>query len=152
MVNNNLPEFDERGCLPEGIYYPSVEEFVERFVNVNERRKELFKKYQQFIKLCNNAKGIETHYLDGSYVRDKEEPGDIDLLIIFNDDVYDSEESYNSYFKIITQKEEMKKDYEVHVFYAKNTSELEPLELQIHWKNYKEKFLEWWSKFYIERK
>ena len=32
--------------------------FLERFVNISKRRKELFGKYQKFTKLCNDAKGI----------------------------------------------------------------------------------------------
>ena len=51
MTQKELPQFDERGCLPEGIYNPSVEEFMERFVNVTEHRTKLFRKYQQFTKL-----------------------------------------------------------------------------------------------------
>lgn len=151
MAKNELPEFDERGCLPEGIYNPSVEEFMERFVKVTGRRKELFKKYQKFTKLCNESKGIETHYLDGSYVTDKKEPGDIDVLIIFNDNVYDSDKSYNSYFEVTSQKEKMKEDYEIHVFYAKNTTDADSLDMQIHWEKVRKKILEWWSRFYIDK-
>lgn len=151
MAKDELPEFDERGCLPEGIYNPSVENFMERFVNLTERRKELFEKYKQFTKLCNEAKGIEEHYVDGSYVTDKKEPGDIDLLITFNDDVYDSDKSFNSYFKITNQQEIMKKDYEMHVFYAKNTTDADSLDMQIHWEKVRKKILEWWSRFYIDK-
>ena len=151
MAKDTLPPFDERGCLPEGIYNPTVDDFMERFVNVTNRRKELFEKYQQFTKLCNEAKGIEEHYLDGSYVRDKEKPGDIDLLITFNDDVYDSDKSYNQYFEITKNQQKMKEDYEVHVFYAKNTTDIDPIEMQHHWENEKKTVLEWWSTFYIDR-
>lgn len=151
MTKDKLPPFDERGCLPEGIYNPTVDDFIERFVKVTERRKELFGKYQQFTKLCNEAKGIEEHYLDGSYVRNKEEPGDIDLLITFNDDVYDSDKSYNQYFKITQNQQKMKEDYEVHVFYAKNTTDADPLDMQHFWEMKKKKVLEWWSRFYIDR-
>ena len=151
MGNEELPKFDERGCLPEGTYNPSVEEFIERFVNITERRKELFEKYQQFTKLCNQAKGIDQHFLDGSYVTDKEEPGDIDLLLTFNDDVYDSDMTYNSYFEITRQREKMKEEYEAHVFFAKNTTDADPIDLQIFWKKEKKKVLEWWSRFYIDK-
>ena len=107
-MTDNLPPFDERGCLPKGIYNPSVQDFLERFVNVSKRRKELFGKYQKFTKLCIDAKGIEQHFVDGSYVTNKEKPGDIDLLLTFNDDVYDSEESYNKYFEITQNQKKMK--------------------------------------------
>lgn len=151
MAHDKLPPFDERGCLPEGIYNPTVEDFMERFVKVTKRREELFGKYQQFTKLCNEAKGIEEHYLDGSYVRNKEKPGDIDLLITFNDDVYDSDKSYNQYFEITQNQQKMKEDYEVHVFYAKNTTDADPLDMQHFWEMKKKKVLEWWSRFYIDR-
>lgn len=133
MAKDNLPPFDERGCLPEGIYNPSVEEFKERFVNVTERRKELFEKYKQFTKLCNDAKGIEEHYLDGSYVRDKEEPGDIDLLITFIEkEVTDDNGFPNDYAKIIFNKSRMKFEYEMHVFYAKITDDSDSDEEKEH--------------------
>lgn len=151
MGENILPDFDERGCLPEGIYNPTIKEFNGRFVIVSKRRQELFGKYKQFTKLCNDAKGIEEHYLDGSYVTNKEKPGDIDLLITFNDHVYDSEESYNNYFEIAHNQEQIKKDYEIHLFFAKNTNDLEPLDFQQFWKREKDKVLEWWSRFYIDR-
>lgn len=150
IMNKKLPPFDERGCLPEGIYEPTVGEFVERFVNINDRRKELFEKYQEFTHLCNEAQGIDSHYVDGSYVRNKENPGDIDLLMTFNDDVYNTEETYNQYFEITQDTKKMKDDYEVHVFFAKNTTDNDPVDLQIFWKNEKNRILDWWSRFYID--
>lgn len=152
MAKDNLPPFDERGCLPEGIYNPTVEEFKERFVNVTERRKELFEKYKQFTKLCNDAKGIEEHYLDGSYVRDKEEPGDIDLLITFIEkEVTDDNGFPNDYAKIIFNKSRMKFEYEMHVFYAKITDDSDSDEEKEHWENYKNSFLDWWGNHTIDR-
>lgn len=150
MIDKPLPNLDERGCLPKGIYSPKLEEFKEKFVNTSPRRQELFGKYQQFTQLCIDAKGIEKHYLDGSYVTNKENPGDIDLLIIFNDQVYVSEISYNNYFEIIHNQDEMKKKYEVHLFYSKNP-ENEPPELKAFWEKKTEKVLSWWKRFYIDR-
>lgn len=109
--------------------------FLERFVNISKRRKELFGKYQKFTKLCNDTKGIEQHFIDGSYVTNKEEPGDIDLLITFNDEVYDSEDSYNKYFEITQNQSKMKEDYGVHVFFAKNATDADPFDLQHFWGN-----------------
>ena len=138
-------------CLPKGIYNPSLQDFLERFVNVSERRKELFGKYQKFTKLCIDAKGIEQHFVDGSYVTNKEKHGDIDLLLTFNDDVYDSEESYNKYFEITQNQKKMKEDYEVHVFFAKDTTDVDPLDIQRFWDMEKKKVLDWWARFYIDR-
>lgn len=138
---DNLPPFDERGCLPKGIYNPSVQDFLERFVNVSERRKELFGKYQKFTKFCINAKGIEQQFVDRSYVINKEKPGDIDLLLTFNDEVYNSEESYKKYFEITQNQKKMKEDYKVHVFFAKDTTDVDPLDIQRFWDMEKKKVL-----------
>lgn len=151
MEEKNIPEFDERGCLPEGIYNPSVNEFVERFVEISQRRKLLFGKYKNFTKLSNNAKGIEQHYIDGSYVTKKERPGDIDLLLTFNDHVYDTEESYNAYFDLTHNQEKIKEEYEIHLFFSKIPNELEPVEIQHYWEREKNKILGWWSRFYTDR-
>ena len=140
---------NEDVCLKD--IQSSVKYFLERFVNISKRRKELFGKYQKFTKLCNDAKGIEQHFIDGSYVTNKEEPGDIDLLITFNDEVYDSEDSYNKYFEITQNQSKMKEDYGVHVFFAKNATDADPFDLQHFWEMYKKKVLDWWSLFYIDR-
>ena len=100
--------------------------------------------------MCIDAKGIEQHFVDGSYVTNKEKPGDIDLLLTFNDDVYDSEESYNKYFEITQNQKKMKEDYEVHVFFAKDTTDVDPLEIQRFWDIVKKKVLDWWARFYID--
>ena len=150
MAKDNLPPFDERGCLPEGIYNPTVKEFTERFVNVTERRKELFEKYKQFTKLCNEAKGIEEHYLDGSYVRYKEEPGDIDLLILFNKDVYESDETYEVYWEMSHNQQKMKEKYEVHSFFVEKPNEYDPVEIRVNLQLEIDKIKGWWSRFYLD--
>ena len=66
--------------------------------------------------------------------------------------IYNSDKSYNSYFKIAHQQEQMKEDYEVHFYYVKNTTDADSLDMQLFWKKEKEKILEWWSRFYINRK
>ncbi len=151
MEDRILPDFDERGCLPDGIYNPSVQEFKERFVKKTKRRQELFEKYKEFIKLCDKANMIEQHYLDGSYVTSKEEPGDIDLIVIYTPEVYDTNESYDEYFKIYNDKDEMKKKYEVHLFFVKKPSKIDPIDVQKHYQKIKNKYLEWWSRVYIDR-
>ena len=45
----------------------------------------------------------------------------------------------------------MKEDYEVHVFFAKDTTDVDPLEIQRFWDMEKKKVLDWWARFYIDR-
>ena len=127
-----------------------IDEFIERFVQVTERRKELFGKYQKFTKLCNDAKGIEEHYLDGSYVTDKENPGDIDLLILFNKDVYESEETYEIYLEMSTNQQKMKDDYEVHSFFVEKPQEYDPIDIKVNLQHEIDKIKGWWGRFYLD--
>lgn len=135
--------------MPKGIYSPTLKEFKERFVT-NQRRKELFRNYKFFSKLCIDAKGIEKHYVDGSYVTNKKNPGDIDLLVIFNDNVYASQESYDNYFEITHNQDEIKSKCGIHLFFSKNPIN-EPPELKVYWKNETNRILSWWGRFYIDR-
>lgn len=45
----------------------------------------------------------------------------------------------------------MKEDYEVHVFFAKDTTDVDPLDIQRFWDMEKKKVFDWWAKFYIDR-
>jgi len=150
MAHDKLPPFDERGCLPEGIYNPTVEDFMERFVKVTKRREELFGKYQQFTKLCNEAKGIEEHYLDGSYVTDKEKPGDIDLLILFNKDVYESDETYEIYWEMSSNQQKMIEEYGMHTFFVEKPREHDPVDIKVNLQHAIDQIKGWWSRFYLD--
>lgn len=150
MAHDKLPPFDERGCLPEGIYNPTVEDFMERFVKVTKRREELFGKYQQFTKLCNEAKGIEEHYLDGSYVTDKEKPGDIDLLILFNKDVYESDETYEIYWEMSSNQQKMIEEYGMHTFFVEKPREHDPVDIKVNLQHEIDQIKGWWSRFYLD--
>lgn len=45
----------------------------------------------------------------------------------------------------------MKEDQEVHVFFAKDTTDVDPLEIQRFWDIVKKKVLDWCDRFYIDR-
>jgi len=72
-----VPTFNKEGALPLGEHEISLAEFEQVFV-YNERRREIFNK---FLKLIDDLRTINCSliYVDGSYVTDKEEPGDIDV-------------------------------------------------------------------------
>ena len=73
-----IPQFDQRGNLPPGIYNATLKEIENRFSSTP-HRKRLFK---GLVRLLENLKtaGCTTLYLDGSFVTEKEEPGDYDCL------------------------------------------------------------------------
>jgi hypothetical protein len=71
-----IPSFDERGNLPPGIYSATWDEIMERFATT-ERREQLLDGLRAAIDSL-RAAGCARVYLDGSFVTDKEAPGDFD--------------------------------------------------------------------------
>jgi hypothetical protein len=71
-----IPSFDERGNLPPGIHPATWDEIVERYAT-NERRGQLMVGLRTAI-VSLHAAGCTRVYLDGSFVTDKEVPGDFD--------------------------------------------------------------------------
>lgn len=71
-----IPSFDQRGNLPPGIHSATWNEIVERF-GITERREQLLQGLRHAIDSLYRA-GCSRVYVDGSFVTDKEAPGDFD--------------------------------------------------------------------------
>ena len=71
-----IPSFDEHGNLPPGIHPATWDEIVERYAT-NERREQLMNGLRAAIASL-HAAGCSRVCLDGSFVTDKELPGDFD--------------------------------------------------------------------------
>ena len=71
-----IPSFDERGNLPPGIHSATWDEIVERYAT-NERREQLLDGLRDAIRSL-RAAGCSRVYLDGSFIAEKELPGDFD--------------------------------------------------------------------------
>ena len=72
-----LPDFDADGALPPGIHGASWDEIVERF-GWTAHRMDLLAGLVDALAVLRSA-GCRLAYLDGSFVTDKEVPGDYDL-------------------------------------------------------------------------
>jgi|SRR5690554_894244 len=76
-----IPDFNNYGFLPEGIYDCTLGDIRARFC-WNPHRTMLFESLCKFLQ---HEKWIAAHncpiLIDGSYVRSKEEPDDIDLVV-----------------------------------------------------------------------
>jgi hypothetical protein len=72
-----IPLFDERGNLPPGIHEATWDEVVEHYA-INERRQQLLDGLHDAL-ISLRAAGCPRAYLDGSFVTDKELPGDFDV-------------------------------------------------------------------------
>lgn len=71
-----LPAFNNKGNLPAGVHWGTWDEFVERFGTNATRRRQLDGLATALTSLRNA--GCKTAYLNGSFVTEKEEPGDFD--------------------------------------------------------------------------
>jgi hypothetical protein len=71
-----IPSFDKRGNLPPGIHPATWDEIVERYAT-NERRVQLMDGLRAAIEALRMA-GCSRVYLNGSFVTEKELPGDFD--------------------------------------------------------------------------
>ncbi|MGH9769088.1 MAG: DUF6932 family protein [Blastocatellia bacterium] len=79
-----IPDLNEDGLLPEGIHDCTLDEIGARFgrFQVTERRIQLFGKLRALVDEERQAGLAVELIVDGSFVTDKPEPGDIDLVIV----------------------------------------------------------------------
>jgi hypothetical protein len=78
-----LPNFDENGFLPEGVWECSLKEFSRRFAMFrrSDRRFNLFAGLEEFLTEIIKTDWVDEIIIDGSFVTDKDEPNDIDILL-----------------------------------------------------------------------
>ena len=78
-----IPQFNERGDLPPGFHGSTVDEFETRFVeNVPESktRQPIFAGYLRYCKDLFNFDVPLEQWLDGSFITNKIDPDDIDIM------------------------------------------------------------------------
>lgn len=78
----SIPDFDEYGYLPQGIYNCDIEQIKLRFCN-NDHRARQFEMLESYISRLAVFGANFACYLDGSFISDKEDPKDIDLVLEF---------------------------------------------------------------------
>jgi hypothetical protein len=83
-----IPELNEDGFLPEGVHEASLEEVHERFGRFQrtDRRATLFTKLALFMADARASGLVEAVIVDGSFVTAKDEPSDIDLILVLRPD------------------------------------------------------------------
>ncbi|MFQ6042287.1 MAG: hypothetical protein ACE5PV_15635 [Candidatus Poribacteria bacterium] len=75
-----IPDFDRRGYLPPGIHQTTLEEFCARFGG-NPVRERLLNNLRSLVSVAATT-GARKFIIVGSFVTAKEEPGDIDAILI----------------------------------------------------------------------
>ena len=84
----SIPELRDDGLLPEGIHATSLDEIRERY-GFTLRRRNLLEGLDRAVKNLADA-GVKVVFLDGSFVTNKQQPGDIDGCWEANDDIDES--------------------------------------------------------------
>ena len=79
-----IPDFLEDGVLPEGVIDANLED-IETKLSFTDRRTALVSQLKDFIRLIPSFEGIEYILVDGSFVEDKAEPRDIDMVLVVHD-------------------------------------------------------------------
>ena len=76
-----IPELDDNGLLPPGVWECSLEEISDRFA-FNEHRKTLWEGFKHFLNAVRWPHALSTPiWIDGSYCRSKATPSDIDVVL-----------------------------------------------------------------------
>jgi pimeloyl-ACP methyl ester carboxylesterase len=76
-----IPEFDQRGFLPHGVWHCTGTQFMERFVSIDTRKK--FSKSILNVLDFAAYQGASSVLVGGSFITNKQDPSDFDCVILF---------------------------------------------------------------------
>lgn len=83
--NSPIPVFRDDGYLPEGLYLASEAEVLFRFGTASRRRRNLALRLRRWLDLARQV-GALRFLVDGSFVTSKNEPRDVDSVILLPSD------------------------------------------------------------------
>ena len=111
-----LPNFEENGFLPEGVWECSLKEFSGRFAAFrrSDRRMQLFAKLEEFLDETDKTKWVKEVIIDGSFVTGKDEPNDIDILLALDSETENLEMPF--WIERVLDKSLIRKRYGFDVF------------------------------------
>jgi hypothetical protein len=88
-----IPDFAEDGLLPVGIYHATREEFRRRFgiFNRSDRRLRIFEKLDRLLDEAANSGIVKRILVAGSFVTEKPEPNDFDVILVLDGSIVQRE-------------------------------------------------------------
>jgi hypothetical protein len=118
-----IPDLDD-GVLPEGVHICTLEELDKTFgvFRRTDQRLNLMKKLRSYIDEARAAENARAVIIDGSYVTAKDEPGDIDLLLVLKREVDLAEEMRPAEYNVQSRRM-VKRLYGFDIFTAVDGSE-----------------------------
>lgn len=84
-MDNDLPPFRDDGYLPVGLYHATLESAVDRFETGSRRRRYLVFRLKRWVEIA-RAVAAPRLFIDGSFVTSKNEPDDIDAVVLLPPD------------------------------------------------------------------
>jgi hypothetical protein len=80
----SLAPLNPDGLLPEGLHDLTLDAIGDLFGRTggNDRRFRLFEQLRSYVNEVKSVEGVEYLIVDGSFVTSKEEPGDIDMILV----------------------------------------------------------------------
>ena len=120
-----IPELNENGLLPAGVYDCTLAEIGMRFGRFQrtDRRVQLFAKLCALVEEEQRAGIAMELFIDGSFVTDKAAPGDIDLVIVVPEE-YRSGGNLPPFRYNAISKLHLRRRYQFDVFVARQHSPL----------------------------
>jgi predicted nucleotidyltransferase len=91
-----LPNFNEFGDLPEGVYSVSFAEVIDRFGSGSIQRQAVTANLKRIRELVASTGRLDRIIVFGSYVTDKPSPNDVDVILVMQDDFHPSESSLDA--------------------------------------------------------
>lgn len=81
-----LPDFDNGGDLPEGVHNGTIDELIARFGSGSAQRQAVTATLLRICKLAVETGKLNRLIIFGSYITNKPDPNDVDIILIMRDD------------------------------------------------------------------
>lgn len=109
-----IPIFSKAGLLPPGVHHATIDEVEERFGRGSSRRTKLYAKLARFLAEVRSFQIFDSIFIDGSFVTDKPNPGDIDVVLVGPSDQLRLFATRGDAMRLDPHR--IKREYEVHLF------------------------------------
>lgn len=116
-----IPQFDDHGNLPEGVYDCTEASFEEAFVTPffkSTVRGDLFSGFKRLRMHAQNVSPPATQWVDGSFVTTKQEPDDVDILTFVDYDTMNKlpRDKIDEVYALLGAQESTKRRFKCHTF------------------------------------
>ncbi len=118
-----IPDLDDDGYLPEGIFECSLDELAERFGRArrSDHRPRLLVKLLDYIRELRTTELAVALVVDGSFVTSKDEPNDIDCVLVLRAD-HDLSVNLRPFEYNVLSRRRVRKRYAFDVLVARENS------------------------------